>query len=309
MTSLAGVRLIQFRAGYNLPVHAGVEKGVFARHGLEVEASYTSNSVYLVEALEAGAFDVGHASADDVIAEVEGRTLGVPGGSDLFLFMGLHSGLLSLVGAPGVRDIESLRGKSLAVDARTTGFVFILEKMLRRRGIGPQEYELVEVGGWESRCRALLEGRHAGTLLTEPFLGDAVEAGCRLLARGHEAVPVYQATCGAATRSWARRNADVLVRYIRAYVEATQWCFDPLYRRACLEILAAQGGMRDAAAERTLDALLDPRHGLYPRAELNVPGVAAALSLRAEMGHLAPPAPPPEKYLDLMYYREAVASA
>lgn len=308
MTSPTPIRLIQFRAGYNLPVHAASEAGHFARHGLEVEAFYTPNSVYLADALEAGEFEIGHTSADDVIAEAEGRTLSAPGGSDLFLFMGLHSGLLSLVGAPGVRSIESLRGKSLAVDSRHTGFVFILEKVLRSTGVGPEEYELVEVGGWESRFRALLEGQHSGTLLTEPFLGDALEAGCHLLARGHEAVPAYQATCGAARRAWARKDPDVLIRYIRAYVEATQWCFDSENRRACLDLLARNVGIEGPAAERTLAALLDPRHGLYPRAELNVSGVAAALNLRAEMGHLAHPVPPPEKYIDLRYYREAVGS-
>ncbi|MFQ5693005.1 MAG: ABC transporter substrate-binding protein [Nitrospinota bacterium] len=308
MASLALIRLIQFRAGYNLPVHAAVERGYFARHGLRVEASYTPSSAYLVEGLKSGEFDVGHTSADDIIAEVEDRTPATAGGSDLFLFMGLHSGLLSLVGAPGVRDAASLRGASLAVDARTTGFVFILERLLRSNGLGPEDYELVEVGGWESRFRALLEGGASATLLTEPFLGDALAAGCRLLARGEEAVPVYQATCGAARRAWARRRADDLVRYIRAYREATRWCLDPANRRACLDLLGEKGGIEGPAAERTLDALLDPRRGLYPDAKLNLPGVAAALDLRAEMGHLSRPVPPPEKYVDLTYYQRAAGA-
>ncbi len=308
MTALRSLRLIQFRAGYNLPVHAAIETGHFARNGLEVEVSFTPSSTHLAEGLEAGEYEIGHTSADDVIAEVEGRTPDAPGGSDIFLFMGLHSGLLGLVGAPGIRDVESLRGTSLAVDARSTGFVFILEKVLRSKGVGPEDYDLVEVGGWESRYQALLEGSHSATLLTEPFLGDALEAGCHLLARGEEAVPVYQATCGAARRAWARSNADVLVRYIRAYVEAAQWCFEPENRPACLDLLAAKGGIEGPAAERTLEVLLDPRGGLYPKAELNVPGVAAALALRAEMGFLTEPVSPPEKYIDLTYYQKAVGS-
>ena len=146
MSSLTSLRVIQFRAGYNLPVDVGVEMGHFAKQGLEVEITYTPNSTYLAERLEAGDFDIGHTSADDVIAEVEGQTIGMMGGSDLFLFMGLHSGMLSLVGAPGRVGLESLRGKSLAVDSKITGFVFILEKMLRGSGISPEEYDLVEVG-------------------------------------------------------------------------------------------------------------------------------------------------------------------
>ncbi len=303
MTALTPIRLIQFRAGYNLPVHVAIERGHFARLGLEVEVTYTPGSAYLSEALRTGKFQIGHTGADDVVADVESD-----GGSDLFLFMGLHSGLLSLVGSPESRDVESLRGKSLAVDARTSGFVFVLEKALRSSGFGPEDYNLVEVGGWESRYQALLEGRFSATLLTAPYVGKALEADCHLLVRGHEMKPVYQATCGAARRVWALQNADLLVNYIRAYVEATRWCFDPRNRQSCLDLLAKLGGIKGSSAEETLDALLDPKHGIYPGAELNLPGIAAVLELRAEMGYLTPPVPPPEKYLDLSYYRKAMDS-
>jgi len=306
MSAQTFLRLIQFRAGYNLIVHAAIEQGHFAKHGLEVEVVYTPGSAYLTEALRSGKFEIGHTAADDVIADVESHKGKGDRGLDLFLFMGLHSGLLSLISAPEVRDLKSLRGKQLAVDSRTSGFVLILEKALCASGLGLHDYTLVEVGGWESRYRALLEGRFAATLLTPPYVGSALEAGCHLLARGEEMMTVYQATGGAASRGWAQRNAGTLVSYIRAYVEATQWCFDPRNRQTCLELLTRHNGIRGAAAEQTLDALIDPRNGLYPKASLNLPGMVAALELRAEMGHLTRPVPPVEKYIDLSYYRKAI---
>ncbi|MBI4528602.1 MAG: ABC transporter substrate-binding protein [Deltaproteobacteria bacterium] len=298
----AHLRLIQFCAGYNVVVHAAIEHGLFARHGLRVEVEHTPGSLYLSEALRVGKFHIGHTGADDVIADVE--TSG--GASDLFLFMGLHSGLLSLVSAPRIRDIESLRGEALAVDARASGFVFILEKTLRAAGVAEGDYQLVEVGGWESRYRALVEGKCAATLLTPPYIGQALGVGCRLLARGDAMMPVYQATGGAASRAWARRNGEALVNYIRAYVEATQWCFNPKNRKACVKLLTKHNGITKAAASETLDQLLDLEYGLYPKAELNIPGIAAALELRAEMGHLGRPLPAVEKYVDLSYYRKAM---
>jgi ABC-type nitrate/sulfonate/bicarbonate transport system substrate-binding protein len=306
MSSLALLRLIQFRAGYNLPVHVGIEMGHFARQGLSVEVAYTPGSVYLIEGLKTGKFEIAHTAADDVIADIE--TSGDDGGSDFFLFMGIFGGLLSLVSLPEIQDIGALRGKSLAVDARTTGFVFILEKMLRSKGFGPEDYQLVDVGGLETRYRALLEWRCAATLLTPPYVGDALEAGCHLLARGDEIIPVYQATCGATRQAWARENGDLLVRYIRAYIESTRWCFYLNNRAACLKLLMKHNRIKRSSAEKTLDALLDSKNGLHPNAELNLPGVAAVLELRAEMGHLQRPLPSPEKYVDLSYYRKAVGS-
>ena len=300
------LRLIQFRAGYNLPVHVAIERGYFAQQGLTVDVSYTPGSAYLMEALKAGRFEIGHAAADDLVADVEAKKMSVTEASGLFLFMGIFTGLISLVGSPQNPDIDSLRGKPLAVDARTNGFVLVLEKKLRSMGFGPKDYNLVEVGGWESRYRALLEGRFAGTLLTPPYTGEALKAGCHLLARADELIPVYQATCGIARGSWARENPDSLTRYIRAYVEATRWCFNPKHRKDCLDLLMKHNGIKRSSAEETLDALLDPKNGLHTGAELNLAGIRAVLELRAEMGYLSPPVPAAEKYVDLSYYRRAL---
>lgn len=303
MANVTRLKLIQFRAGYNLPVHAGREKGIFERRGLELEITYTPGSLYISEALRRGEFEIGHTGADDIVADVEDFG---DGPSNLFVFMGLHSGLLSIVGAPGMTTVESLRGKELAVDARASGFVFILEKLLRTKGFGPDDYRFVEIGGVDRRYQALLEGKVAGTLLLPPFIGNAVARGCHVLARGDQIVSCYQGTVGAAKRSWAEKNRDLLVSYIRAYVEATQWCFDIKNRASCLELLAKHNGLQGKAAEETLDALLDLDYGLYPKAELNLAGLKSVLELRAEMGFLRPPLPSVEKYIDLSYYNQAV---
>jgi ABC-type nitrate/sulfonate/bicarbonate transport system substrate-binding protein len=293
------LKLIQFRAAYNLPVHAGMETGIFARHGLELETAYTPGSLYISQALREGRYHIGHTGADDVIAAVEND------GSDLFIFMGLHSGLFALVGAPDYATVEKLRGRSIGVDAKTSGFVFVLEKMLHARGFARSDYQLMEIGGWESRYRALMEGKIAGTLLTEPFVSNARAAGCHLLARDCDMISDYQGTCGAASRRWAEKNPDRLVRYIRAYGEATRWCFEKSHRRTCLDILARHNEIAGTAAERTLDALLSSEHGLYPNAGVHMAGVRTALELRAELGHLARPIPPLEKYVDLSYHGTA----
>lgn len=298
------VKLIQFRAAYNLPVHAGIETGIFARHALTVESEYTPGSLYINQALKEGRFDIGHTGADDIIADVESDPV-----SDIFIFMGLHSGLFSLVGAPDCASIDSLLGSSIGVDATTSGFALVLEKMLHSKGFGRNDYQLIEVGGWERRYVALLERKISATLLTEPFIEQSLRAGCNLLARDFEMIPFYQGTCGAASRRWAERHEDRLVRYIRAYTEATEWCFDSRNREACLDILARHNEIHGIAAERTLATLLHPTHGLYPKAALNLSGVGAVLEIRAALGYLAPPIPSVKKYIDLSYYRKALSTA
>jgi len=194
------------------------------------------------------------------------------------------------------------------VDAKTSGFALVLERMLYARGFTSDDYRLIEVGGWESRYVALMEGKITATLLTEPFVENALRAGCHLLARDFEMIPTYQGTCGAASRRWAERHPGRLIQYIRAYVEATQWCFASENRQACLDVLARHNEIHGLAAEHTLDALLNPEHGLYPKAALNLSGVTGALELRAELGYLARPIPPVEKYVALSYYQKALSN-
>ncbi|MGH7887857.1 MAG: ABC transporter substrate-binding protein [Candidatus Binatia bacterium] len=296
------IKLLQFRAAYNLPVHAAMEAGIFASHGLAVEAVYTPGSFYLNQALRAGRCDIGHTGADDIIADIENDS-----SSDIFIFMGLHSGLFSLVGAADCPSVEALLRRTIGVDAKSSGFALVVQRMLHANGIAKDNYELIEVGGWERRYAALLEGKITATLLTEPFIGNALRAGCKLLARDFEMIPSYQGTCGAASRTWAGRHPELVIRYIRAYMESTRYCFDSQNRASCLEILARHNEIRGRAAEHTLDALLDARHGLYPKAAVNLSGVTAALDLRAELGYLARPFSPLEKYIDLSYYQAALS--
>jgi ABC-type nitrate/sulfonate/bicarbonate transport system substrate-binding protein len=302
MSFLETVKLLQFRAAYNLPIHAGVETAIFSHHGLALEVAYTPSSSYLIQGLKEGRFEIGHTAADDVIADI-----GSDASSDLFLFMGLHTGLFSLIAGSECSSVESLLGKPIGVDSKNSGFALVLESMLLARGLARDDYQLIEIGGWEGRYQALMDKKITATLLTEPFITSALQAGCQLLARDFEMIPSYQGTCGAASRRWAERHPDVLARYIRAYVEATEWCFRSENRGHCLDILARHNSIDRSTAELTLDALLHPAHGLYRKAALNVSGVAAALDLRADLGYLARPVPPTERFIDLSYYREALS--
>ena len=222
--------------------------------------------------------------------------------------MGLHSGLLSLVAGPDHHDVKSLRGELLGVDSKSTGFVFLLQKFLRSKGVAPDDSALVEIGGWEQRCRALLEKRIAATLLTSPYVEEALDAGCQLLASGNEIEGVYQATCGVAARSWATQKSDLLIAYIRAYVTATRWCFDRANRSGCLHLLNRHMGIDEERGEKTLATLLDPDSGLYPRAELNLPGLAAVLALRKEMNGLVSSESLTNNLIDSTYYQSAMSN-
>jgi NitT/TauT family transport system substrate-binding protein len=284
------LKVIFFRAAYNLPVTAGVARGIFARHGLELDISYTRGSQMTSAALASGECDIGALAADDVVYEVEAH------GADLFAFLGLHGGILQLVGRPGFRDAHDLAGARLGVDDPASGFALVAHKILATMGLRPSDYQTVAMGGQEFRARALAEGKIDFTLSTPPFSLELLASGYHLLARAHDYLPRYQASCAVATRRWAAKNADAITSYARAYRESLAWTFDPANRQAAIAQLAAEFKLKPALAEATFDALADREDGLFRDAHIDEPGIRAVLALRVEAGLLPDPPPDPAKY-------------
>lgn len=289
------VRIILFRAAYNLPVTLGLARGVFARHGLGLEITYTRGSQMVSTGLLSGEYDAGVLAADDVVYEVEAH------GADLFMFMGLHAGILALVARPDIRTGRDVAGRRLGVDDPASGFALVAHKILERAGVKRAEYETVPAGGHEHRARALLDGTVDVALLTPPFTLEALARGFTVLARARDYVPRYQASCGVTTRRWARAHDRTLVAYIRAYRESLALALAPKNRAAAVAHLAEEFTLSSAHATTTYDALADPADGLFRDAAIDLPGVQTVLDLRVDAGLLPAGARPLARYLDLDY--------
>ena len=288
---LRRLRVVLFRAAYNLPVTAGLARGMFARHGLELDIVYTRGSQMVTDSLLSGDCDLGVLAADDVVYEVETH------GRDLFIFMGLHSGILQLVARPGIRDVRQLAGGKLGVDDPASGFALVAHRILLSMGLPKSAYQTLAMGGHEPRARALGEGRIDVALSTPPFSLELLSRGFELLALADEHLPRYQASCGVATRRWAADNSEALAAYKRAYQESLTWTLDPINRSAGIAELATEFALAPALAQQTFDAITDPRTGLYLDARIDAVGLRAVLDLRIDAGLLSASAAEPMKYL------------
>jgi ABC-type nitrate/sulfonate/bicarbonate transport system substrate-binding protein len=298
---LTRLDVVAFQGASNLPVWAAQERGIFARHGLEVALSITPNSVDLARDLHAGRRQVALTAVDNVVTYVEGQgEAGLPP-TDFFAFMGVDDAVLSLMAAPDVATIAELGGRGpLAVDALTTGYAFVLKEMLR---IAELDLPFARVGGHGARLEALLAGRTAATLLTTPPDLIAEARGFRRLARATEVIGPYAGVTGNASRAWARDNAEALTAFIRAWHEAVAWLTDPANTEAVLALFGARmGGTLDAGTARTACALLlDPARGLRRDLSIDAEGMRTVLRLRSTYAERPRALHDPDRYLDLRY--------
>ena len=303
------LRIITFDGGWNLPLWAAQRQGFFEAQGLAVQLSYTPTSIFLVTAVLEGRADIAFAGFDNVVAYQEGQgEAKIPENPDLFAFMGGDGGFLTIVAAPAVKRFDDLKGKTLSVDAMTTGFAFVARELVASNALAETDVNFVRAGGTANRYRELMAGKHDATLLRTPFELLAQNRGFNVLAKA-DALGAYQGTVGAARRSWAREHDAALVGFIRAYRAAMDWLYDRANREIVEAILVANvRDMTPALAKQSYELLLADKGGLARDLAPDLTGMRTVLRLRSKFGAPAKTLTDPMKYVDLGYHERAMAA-
>lgn len=306
----APLSVIVFPGGFNWPIWVAEEQGLFERERLAVKVTPTPNSTFQLKGLIRGDFDIAMTAMDNVIAyrEVQGEA-GVDG-PDLVAVMGSDQGFLRLVAAPEISSYADLRGKTLSVDALTTGYAFVLLEMLERNGLKlDRDYRTERAGGVAQRYQALLERKHAATILVAPFDITAQALGFRRLGNATELVGSYQGAVAATRQSWARANADKVRGYIRAFADSVEWLYDPRNKEEAIRIFLAHmpPNTTPQVAEAAYRTLLSKNDGFQRRAQIDLRGVDTVVKLRAKFGRSRASLREAAHYYDASFYEAAMS--
>lgn len=309
MPDVTTIRVIEFPSTGLLPHYVAIERGLFEAEGLNVEITATPNSVFQITNLIDGNFEIAGTAIDNVVAYQEGQGVAeLSRDPDLFAFMGAGQINLGLSVQANITSYSDLKGTTLAVDALSTGFAFMLREMLEINGVGHDEYKLIPVGATPARLEALVAGDHVGALLNPPFTEFGEAAGLRTIDYSQDALPPCQIGVMAACRSWAAANPEALRGFIRAELKALDWITDPANAEAATDTLARNmPGMDRAGAEAAMKIVLDPDLGLAGSDKINDTGVATILALRSKYGEPQKDLTEPDRYIDLSYYITATA--
>jgi ABC-type nitrate/sulfonate/bicarbonate transport system substrate-binding protein len=302
------IKLIAFPGAPNLPIFAAQQQGYFDKAGVAVELTTTPNSAFQAENLASGAFQIAGTAFDNVVAYQEGQgAVKLPQAPDFFAFMGATQVELALVVAPEIDAYRDLKGKTLALDALSTGFAFVLYEMLKRGGLTESDYKMVPVGATPQRWESVRAGTHAGTLTIEPFTSIAKSQGFGVLDTSGNLFDEYQGGSFAARRAWAAENPDALKGFIRGYLDGLAWTLKPENREAGKALLLSKmPEIKPPVADAVMTSLRSPASGLTPKAAILMDGVHTVLDLRSRYGGGKAKLDDPGKYIDLRYY-EAVA--
>lgn len=273
--SLATLRVGSFSPSVLL--RAARRTGALAAHGLEVQEEPVPSSPAQFRALADGSLDAALTSPDNVVAYrfLPANPLG--GTRDVRIVAGIDRGLgLALYARKGTAAVEDLRGTVIGVDVAASGFAFALLEILARAGLtAGVDYELVELGSTPNRLEALLEGRCSATMLNAGSDLRADDVGLPRLADVTSVAAPYLGTV-LAVQGEPSESVRALARALR------ETAGEILSGRALDQALeeAAATGLPRHLAQRYVDRLADPDHGLVPDGSVDAAALESVVALR-----------------------------
>lgn len=302
------INVIVFPGGFNWPIWVAQEKGFFANNRVDVRVTPTPSSVFQLTNLIAGKFDIAMTAIDNLIAYRENQGEEPVPGPDLFAFMGSDNGFLRLESVPEVDSYAKMKGKTLSVDARTTGYAFVAFEMMERAGLQlDKDYKVVRAGGVLQRFDALMKKEHEATLLLSPFEVQAEARGFHRLGDATKVLGAYQGLVGGARKAWADTHRDAVVGYTRAFVQAVDWLYDPANKAEAIAIFRKNlPQMNEQAALTSYAVLLSPSDGFQKKAQIDLQGVRTVLQLRSKYAEPKKTLADPAKYYDPSFYNQAI---
>ena len=143
-------------------LEVGVESGIFRKHGLEVEASAFGGGPRLIQAMTAGAIDIGLDGGTDMAMIAKGapiKTIAPLSGAPLEIVIAVrHDG--------PIKTIEDLKGKKIAITGLGTLTGWLTRELVRSLGWSDRDVTYVTVSN-VAASRALLKAGEIDAVTTD----------------------------------------------------------------------------------------------------------------------------------------------
>ncbi|HEY7167250.1 MAG TPA: ABC transporter substrate-binding protein [Candidatus Binatia bacterium] len=284
-----------------LPAWVAKDSGIFSRNGLDVQLIFFTGGSTAIQALLSG---------DVPITQVSGPGLvnsALAGSDAVFIAGGMISLNYVLMGKPGIKTGDQLKGGTVAISRFGSATDSIARFALKKTGLTPgKDVTLVQVGSGPDRLSAILTGRVTAAVINPPSSFVAEKKGLAVVADVAKMGLVFQHTAPATTRRFIRDHADTVRRYMRSQLEAVHTMYTD--REATLRALAKYmgGGLDREILEKSLDNVL--HESFYPKKQYpSLEGLKTVLEDIAERDPRAKTAKP-EQFVDFTFIKELDAS-
>lgn len=287
---------------------AAEAKGFFKTENIGIEINTVTDSPTLLRNLIKGNYDLILNNADNVIAWAEGQGED-PQKNDFIIFLGGSRGVdQKLIVAPDINDYADLKGKIFAVDAPTTGYAIVGVYILKKHGLEwNRDYTMRAFGNTAGRASAMTRGEASGAMMSLPD-DEIKKRNFKVLAQAQDYVKHYARGLAATRRQWANANEDLVVRFSRAMIQASDWVQESKNKEEVVQLLLVETKNNKGRAEGMYQQTVSPTLGITPRSRIDYEGIRQVLQLRESAGLMKPGEFKAEKYVDERFYNKALAT-
>lgn len=257
-------------------------KGFFAANGVEMDTVSIGVSEGM-RAVSAGSLDVMHNTANAIISFLEA---GGTGTKLTMVTVATHPGVL--VGKKGMKSASELKGKVIGTSSIKSGSTILLRRLLKSRGLGDNDYDLVAGQGTAQIFQGLQAGAYDAIWLVPPQSIVAANAGYSVLGTFREVAPKFFFVAFAANMDWLKTKTKVAQGFAKAWLQGVAWLYDPANRTEAEKILAEELKIAPDIAAKTYDELIVNTKGAYPldgKADFDV--LKTVIEIMVEGGELA----------------------
>jgi ABC-type nitrate/sulfonate/bicarbonate transport system substrate-binding protein len=297
--------IVTFAGATNLPVWIAIDKGFFAKEGLDVTQEITRGSSPAMQGLMDGKYQFASSALDNTIAIVEGEGDVKFDNFDVVAILGVHSGMNKIMSRPETKGYADIKGHAIASDALNSGYGLVLVKILASKGLVlNKDYTAIAVGSTPNRIAAMKENKAVAAVISPPEHMKLMKEGYNLLGDATQAIGAYQGSAFVVRRSWAKAHEKETLAFIRAQIAATDYAF--ANKAGALEVMKKNiKGLSDQELESAYTEMVTSKGGLNRGAKINMDGVKMLLTLRNEVAPAGKQLTDPGKYIDLSYYEKA----
>jgi NitT/TauT family transport system substrate-binding protein len=284
--------------GYS-PLWVASKKGFFDQQGLDVQLVLLRGVPMTLQALAAGSLHFGSGGPEPYIEASER-------GLDFVVTGGIINGMAQfLIAGRNYKTYEDLRGATFGTSSLSGGIITALKEALKLKGLEyPRDYKLLIIaGGSSANLAALQSGQIAATTVAVPLNYAAEESGLNLIGRLSEGIPYFQTNALVTRRSWAEKNRQLAIRFMKAMLLTFRWIYQN--PDAAVDFLSKEMQLKPVHARKGWEFYTQNRFW-PPDGDVTMEGLKNNIRIYAEQSGAKGPLPNPAKYVDQSYLRDAL---
>jgi ABC-type nitrate/sulfonate/bicarbonate transport system substrate-binding protein len=284
--------------GYS-PLWVATKKGFFDQQGLDVQLVLLRGVPMTLQALAAGSLHFGSGGPEPYIEASER-------GLDFVVTGGIINGMAQfLIAGRNYKTYEDLRGATFGTSSLSGGIITALKEALKLKGLEyPRDYKLLVIaGGSSANLAALQSGQIAATTVAVPLNYAAEESGLNIIGRLSEGIPYFQTNALVTRRSWAEKNRQLAIRFMKAMLLTFRWMYQN--PDAAVDFLSKEMQLKPMHARKGWEFYTQNRFW-PPDGDVTMEGLKNNIRIYAEQSGAKGPLPNPAKYVDQSYLRDAL---